>query len=495
VQNNYFDTILASYLTNPNMRHKLDIIAREEFNYKMIPIEDMIGKGKEAITFDKVMVSQATIYAAEDAWIAFRLYHLYQERLESMGLKPLFEEVENPLAIVLADMERRGVHIDENALSKVGEKVSLRLYELTDQIYEAAGKRFNINSTQQLAQILFTEMGIKPIKKTKTGFSTNNAVLEQLAEKVPIARLLIEYRMLSKLNNGYIISLPKLIDPETGRIHSSFNQTGTATGRFSSANPNLQNIPIRSKIGKEIRRVFTAPDDNTVILAADYSQIELRVMAILSKDDKLIEAFRSGKDIHTETAAQIFDIAPEDVTKAQRGKAKVINFGIMYGMGAVRLSRELEISRKEATKFIEQYFEKFPTIRDFLEKQVAAATENGYVETIFRRKRFLPQLSQSNQRFASGAERVAVNSPIQGSAADIIKLAMVRISIRIKDNPAIRMLIQVHDELVFEVDKSAVNEAKSLIVTEMENALPAEFRDIVPLKVECGVATNWLDAH
>jgi len=487
--------MLAHYLLDPTARHSLDACAKAEFDYEMIPIKEIIGSGKKQVTFDLVPTSQACQYAAEDANLTFRLYAIYNERLKKMHLNQLYQEIELPLIFVLAKMEENGVHIDKDILAELSEKNQKRIGELTQKIYEIAGSQFNINSTQQLGQVLFVDLGIKAIKKTKTGFSTNIAVLEKLAEEHEIARLIIEYRHLNKMESTYIKALPELINLQTKRVHSSFNQTVASTGRLSSSNPNLQNIPIKSELGKEIRKAFCAKDEKHLILAADYSQIELRILAMVSGDEKMKKAFVDKQDIHTETAAIIYNLPKEEITPDHRRYAKVINFGLMYGMGASRISKELGISRKEAAEFIEKYFDKFPTIQNYIQAGIKRAHEYGYVSTIFGRRLYLPDLQSSNGMRRSGAERVATNMPIQGSAADILKIAMLNLHEKIKDNPEINLLIQVHDELVFEIKKDKLAAAQELIRQEMENALPADMQSDIPLLVDIGVGKNWLEAH
>jgi len=495
IANEVFDTMIADYLLNPTSRHALSACSRRELHHEMIPFSDLIGKGKKQITFDMVPVDQAAEYSAEDANITFRLHKIFEDKLIQADLVNLFKEIEIPLFRSLAKMELNGVKIDTKILSKISKRNQIRIGELTLEIYELAGSQFNLNSPQQLAKVLFEDLRIEPTKKIKTGYSTDVTVLEELAKEHEIARLLMEYRQLSKLESTYVTALPNLINPKTGRVHSSFNQTVASTGRLSSSNPNMQNIPVRTDLGKEIRYAFVPEDEKSVILAADYSQIELRILAMLSKDDKMINAFRNKEDIHRETASIIYDIPGEEITSDQRRYAKIINFGLMYGMGAFRVSNELGISRKEAAEFIENYFSKFPTIKNYIDSGIEQAKMEGYVSTIFGRKLYLPELNSSNKMRVSEAERVATNMPIQGSAADIIKIAMINLNEKIKDDPDIKMIIQVHDELVFEVKKNKLDFAKELIVTEMENALPKEYADIVPLVVDIGVGNNWFEAH
>jgi DNA polymerase-1 len=373
--------------------------------------------------------------------------------------------------------------------------LNAQLKELIEKIYALAGYQFNINSTQQLAKLMFDEMKLPSKKKTKTGVSTDNSVLEELADEYEIAALLIEYRQLTKLENTYVSALPKMINPITKRVHSSFNQTITSTGRLSSSNPNLQNIPIRTALGREIRKAFTAVDDDTVIIAADYSQIELRLLALMSGDPYLLDAFAQGVDIHRQTAAYINGIALSEVSSEQRRQAKVINFGLLYGMGQVKLSKELGISQTEAKEIIRHYFEQFESVKQFIQHTQNLAKQKHYCETLFNRRLYLQYINSTNQRLKSEAERIALNMPIQGTAADIIKLAMIDIFKQIKDDDKIKLILQVHDELVFEVKKSDINRAKTIIVTAMMNALPDEYRDKIKLEVEAGFGKSWFDAH
>ncbi len=493
MENIHFDTMVAAYVLDPGeMRNSLDACSQRELGHEMIPISDLIGTGKNQETFDMTDTKAACRYAAEDAYVTLRLFQIYRKRLADMGLDKLFFDIEMPLIKVLHDMEENGVFIDTAILDEISKKTQQRITELQKDIFDVAGKPFNINSTKQLAEVLFDEMGIKPVKKTKTGFSTDNSVLEELAKEHDIARTLIEYRQLTKLESTYTTALPKMINPRTGRIHSSFNQTVASTGRLSSSNPNLQNIPSRTDLGREIRKAFIPEKKGNVILAGDYSQIELRLAAIMSGDESLINAFRNQEDIHRQTAAIIFEKDPGEVTSDDRKHAKVINFGILYGMGATRLSGELNLSRKDAQDFIDNYFAKFPTIKAFIDEQIKKARDKGYAETMLGRRLQLPGLRSSNQRIRSEAERVAINMPIQGSAADIIKIAMIEIHRKLSEYP---MIIQVHDELVFEIEKDKVEEATKQIRELMENALPKAFKGIVPLLVDFSSGENWLEAH
>lgn len=495
LENSVFDTMIADYLLNPTSRHSLAACSKRELHHEMIPLSDLIGKGKKQITFDLVPVDQAAEYSAEDANVTFRLHKIFESKLIQTDLFKLFKEIEMPLFRSLVRMEQNGVKIDTKILSEISKRNQKRIGELTREIYELVGSQFNLNSPQQLAKVLFEDLGIDPTKKIKTGYSTDVTVLEELSKEHEIARLLMEYRQLTKLESTYVTALPNLVNPKTGRVHSSFNQTVASTGRLSSSNPNMQNIPVRTDLGKEIRYAFVPKDEDSIILAADYSQIELRILAMLSKDEKMIKAFQNKEDIHLETASIIYDIPGEKVTSDQRRYAKIINFGLMYGMGAFRVSNELGIPRKEASEFIDNYFSKFPTIKEYIDFGIEQAKKDGYVSTIFGRKLYLPELNSSNKMRMRETERVATNMPIQGSAADIIKIAMINLNEKIKDNSDIKMIIQVHDELVFEVKKEKLEFAKELIVTEMENALPKEYSDIVPLVVDIGIGKDWFEAH
>ena len=491
----FWDTMIADYLLHPTERHSLEACSLREFDHEMIHLKDLIGTGKKQITFDLVSTSRAAEYSAEDAWVTFKLYSRYCQQLDQNELTELFEKVEMPLFEVLVNMEMNGVYIDQDYLAQLSKKNQKTIAELTNQIYDIAGYQFNLNSTQQLGKVLFEDLKIPPVKKTKTGYSTDVTVLDKLSEEHEIARLLMDYRQLNKLESTYVTALPKLINQRTGRVHSSFNQTVASTGRLSSSNPNLQNIPIRTGGGKEIRKAFTTSSDNYVILSADYSQIELRILAFLSGDPNLIDAFGKGLDIHSQTASIIYNKPITEVTSDERRFAKVINFGLMYGMGPQRIHRELNISQQEAVEFVENYFAKFPTIRDYLDHSLEAANKQGYVQTILGRKLFLPDLYSRDNRRAGDARRVAINMPIQGSAADIIKLAMVNLNKKIENDPDIKMIIQVHDELVFEVHESALPRAKELITREMENALPEEYAKVVKVTVDIGVGKDWFEAH
>ncbi len=486
-----FDTMIASYLVNPTRTgHGLDGLAMDLFGIKMVSFKDVIPK--KGATFAEVPIDVATGYAAEDADVALRLVDLFAPELEAQNLTGLYHDLELPLMHVLVDMECRGVRIDPDYLAKMGKQLGGELEVLREKIYEGAEGEFNINSPKQLAEVLFDRLGLPSGGRTaKTGSrSTRAAVLEQLADEYPIARQIIEYRELAKLKSTYIDALPALLNPETGRLHTSFNQTVTATGRLSSSDPNLQNIPIRRPLGRQIRKAFI-PADGHLLMTADYSQVELRIMAHLSGDPRLCAAFRDGVDVHRATAAAIFGIEPDDVTREQRDRAKVINFGIIYGMGSQRLAREFEISFKEAREFIDNYFAIYAQVRGWLDETVARAKEDAYVTTLLGRIRHLPELMSSQRAVQSFGERVAVNMPIQGTAADMIKRAMVTLHARLRDEGlATGMIIQVHDELVLEVPEGELEAAKRAVREEMEGAIELD----VPLEVDIGWGPNWMEA-
>jgi DNA polymerase-1 len=492
-----FDTMLESFLLDSSYRqHNLDAIALKHFNYTKIPTEALIGKGKNEITMDQVPLEDITQYACEDVDFCLRAHNLFAPRLKKEGLQKLYEEVELPLVLVLEDMERSGIAIDAKLLGELSAEAEVELKKLTKKIYKEAGEEFNIGSPQQLGKILFEKMQVQKIggtrvKKTKTGYATDVDVLEAL-KGVPIADLMLDYRQLSKLKNTYLDVLPQMASPKDGRIHTSYSQAVAATGRLSSNDPNLQNIPIRSEFGRRIRGAFVAKDSKHVLISADYSQIELRVLAHITGDPNLIETFKKDEDVHRRTASLIFGVPMDQVTSTQRGQAKTINFGVIYGMGPQRLARENGVSMVEAKKFIEDYLAKYPGIQKFTTECVETAKEQGYVSTILGRKRLLPEISSTNPGLRVAAEHMAVNTPIQGSAADLIKIAMVRLHAKLKQKKMeTAMLLQVHDELVFEAPKGEVEDVKKIIVKEMEGAMELK----VPLKVDVGVGKNWLEAH
>ncbi len=494
ITNVVFDTMIAAYLLKPEARsYKEDYLSLEYLGYQMQPIEELIGKrGKNQKTMAEVPIETVTYYAAEDADIALQLTQVLGEKLETNELAQLFREIELPLIHVLAQMEYNGVYVDRDFLERMSEDLRQELENLEKQIFDAAGHSFNVNSPQQLATVLFDEIGLPPVKRTKTGYSTNARVLTELQKLHVLPGLILDYREVAKLKSTYVDALPALIHPETNRIHSSFNQTVAATGRLSSSDPNFQNIPIRTEVGREIRRAFVPEGPDGYILAADYSQIELRLMAALSDDPTLKKAFRNQEDIHTATAAVVFDTDPAKVTPEMRRKAKVVNFGIMYGAGPYRLSNELGISVEEGQTLIDNYFQKYPGINQYITRTLAEAREKKYVSTLLGRRRYLPDIDSANRNIREAAERAAINMPIQGTAADMIKLAMVRIQQQMeKHDLESRMILQIHDELVFEVEKNALEELQSMVKEIMEGALTVD----VPIQVDLGVAKDWYDAH
>ncbi|SEF71679.1 DNA polymerase I [Parabacteroides chinchillae] len=490
-----FDTMIAHYLLNPELRHGMDYLAETYLKYKPIPIEELIGtRGKKQLSMRDVPLSKISEYAAEDADVTLKLRNYFAPELKKEGIDSLFYDIEMPLIYVLTDMEATGVTIDTIALKQSSEELSIVMVALEKEIYEMAGKKFNINSARQVGEILFDHLKIEEkAKKTKTGnYSTSEDILEKMRGKHPIIGKLLEYRGLKKLLSTYIDALPELIRPTSGKIHTSYNQAVTATGRLSSTNPNLQNIPVRDELGREIRKAFTADNTNCIFFSADYSQIELRIMAHLSNDQHMIDAFCSGADIHAATAAKIYGVPLEEVTSDMRRKAKTANFGIIYGISIFGLSERLNIPRAEAKELIDGYFQSYPRIREYMDESIANAKEKGYVETIFKRKRFLPDITSHNAIVRGYAERNAINAPIQGSAADIIKVAMIRIFNRFeKEKLKSKMILQVHDELNFNVYKDELETVKQIVLEEMEGVIKLQ----VPLIADCGEGTNWLEAH
>jgi len=490
-----FDTMLAHYIINPDMRHNMDVLSETYLNYSPVPIEALIGKkGKNQKTMREVPLEAQTEYAVEDADITLQLKHFFTEELKDADNEKLFNEIEIPLLQVLAAMEIEGIRLDKDFLKNLSEALDKDILQLEKTIYEEAGEEFNIASPKQLGEILFGKMKLvdKP-KKTKTGqYSTGEEVLSYLAEEHQIVADVLVYRGLVKLKNTYVDALPEQIEEKTGRIHTDYMQTVAATGRLSSNNPNLQNIPIRTERGREVRKAFVPRDENYVLLAADYSQIELRIIAALSKEETMMKAFKEGEDIHASTAAKVFDVPLGEVTREQRSNAKTVNFGIIYGVSAFGLSNQTDLSRAESKDLIETYYKTYPKLRDYIDAQVEFARENGYVSTVMGRRRYLKDINAKNHMVRSGAERNAVNAPIQGSAADIIKVAMINIQQKLKEgNYQSKMLLQVHDELVFDIHKDELEELKPMIKSEMENAFKLE----VPLDVELGIGQNWLEAH
>lgn len=490
-----WDTMIAHYLLNPELHHGMDYLAETYLHYHTKPIEELIGpKGKGQLSMRQVALPVIAEYAAEDADITLRLKHYFAPKLEQEGLLPLFRDIEMPLVYVLADMEATGVTLDTEALRQSSEVLTAQLSEIEQEIYEMADMTFNINSTRQVGEVLFDRLKLnEKAKKTKTGYySTSEDVLEKLRGKHPIVEKLLAYRSLKKLLSTYIDALPALIHAETGKIHTSFNQAVTATGRLSSTNPNLQNIPVRDELGREIRKAFIPDNDDCLFFSADYSQIELRIMAHLSGDPHMIEAFRSGADIHAATAAKIYGVPIEEVTSDMRRKAKTANFGIIYGISVFGLAERLGISRSESKELIDGYFKTYPRIREYMDESIEVARKQGYVETIFKRKRFLPDIHSHNAVVRGYAERNAINAPIQGSAADVIKLAMVRIFQRFEDEGLrSKMILQVHDELNFNVYRNEAERVKQIVLEEMERVMPLR----VPLIADCGEGKNWLEAH
>ena len=489
-----FDTLLAHYVLQPELRHNMDYLAEIYLNYQTIHIDELIGaKGKKQLSMRDLQPEEVYLYACEDADITLKLKNVLEKELKQAGVEKLFYEIEMPLVPVLVSMERNGVRIDTDSLKQSSIHFSNRLSEIEQAIYELAGTPFNISSPKQVGEVLFDKLKIvEKAKKTKGGqYVTNEEVLESLRNKHEIVGKILDYRGIKKLLSTYIDTLPQLINPRTGRIHSSFNQAVTSTGRLSSSNPNLQNIPIRDEDGKEIRKAFI-PDEGCRFFSADYSQIELRLMAHLSGDPHMIEAFRQGDDIHTATAAKVFKVAPEEVTSDMRRKAKTANFGIIYGISTFGLAERMNVPRAEAKTLIDEYFASYPRIKEYMNESIAQAREKGYVETIFNRKRYLPDISSHNATVRGYAERNAINAPIQGSAADIIKVAMARIYERFQSNNLkAKLILQVHDELNFSVPEEEMEQVQQIVIEEMERAYPMQ----IPLRADFGWGKNWLEAH
>jgi len=493
VKGDVFDTMVAAYLVDASQKLSMDALAKTYLDYEPVPITTLIGKGKKQKTMDQIPYEEITDYACEDADITLQLYNVLKEKLEEDELLEISKEIEFPLIRVLAAMEEKGVKIDVDMLKLFSKELTGDLRELTEKIYEKTGEEFNINSTQQLGEVLFEKMELPAGKKTKTGrYSTAESVLSKLANDYEVPSLVLDYRGLKKLQSTYVDALPKLVNKETGRIHTDFNQTVAATGRLSSSNPNLQNIPIRTKRGREIRKAFV-PEEGYKMLAADYSQVELRVIASISGDENMIRAFKNGEDIHARTAKEIFDLESlDDVDGNQRRKAKEVNFGIPYGVSAYGLASRLGISNSEGKEMIEQYFERFPGIKKYIDDTITETKEKEYVSTLMGRRRYIPDINSRNFNVRGFAERTAINMPIQGTAADIIKLAMIQIHHYLNDeNLKSKMLLQVHDELIFEIHEDEKEEVPQRIKEMMESAYELD----VPLDVEMGLADNWLDAH
>lgn len=495
VKGKLFDTMLAHYLINPDMRHNMDVLAETYLNYTPISIEALIGKkGKNQKSMRDVPLEQQTEYAVEDADITLQLKEHFEKELGEANTQKLFDEIEIPLLRVLADMELEGINLDKDFLNSLSEKLDQDINTLQTQIFEEAGEEFNIASPKQLGDILFDKLKLvdKP-KKTKTGqYATGEEILSYLAKDHDIIQHILDYRGLAKLKSTYVDALPNQVEPSTGRVHTDYMQTVAATGRLSSNNPNLQNIPIRTERGRQVRKAFVPRDENYTLLAADYSQIELRIIAALSEEETMITAFKNGEDIHASTASKVFGVPLKEVTREQRSNAKTVNFGIIYGVSAFGLSNQTDLSRSEAKDLIDTYYETYPKLRRYIGEQVDFARENGYVQTVLGRRRYLKDINSRNAVVRGAAERNAVNAPIQGSAADIIKLAMINIHNKLKEGDyKTKMLLQVHDELVFDVYKPELEAIKTMVKTEMESA----YTMTVPLDVDLGVGADWLEAH
>jgi DNA polymerase I len=495
LQGKMFDTMIAHFLIQPDMRHNMNFMAETYLNYSPVSIETLIGKkGKGQLNMRAVPVELIAEYAAEDADITLQLKDKLEPMLGQTNTTRLFEEIEMPLVPVLAAMESEGIRVDKDTLKAFSGELEKEIEDLDNQIQQDAGITFNVGSPKQVGEVLFEVLKIveKP-QKTKTGqYATSEDVLAKLLGKHPIVEKILNYRELCKLKSTYVDSLPTLINPRTGRIHTCYNQVVAVTGRLSSDNPNLQNIPIRTARGREVRKAFVPRDENYVLLSADYSQIELRIIAELSKDEGMLEAFRSGQDIHTATAAKVYGVAPEAVTREMRSSAKMVNFGIIYGISAFGLAERLNIPRKEAANIIQQYFIKYPGIKDYMDHSIEVARERGYVETIMGRRRYLRDINSSNATVRGFAERNAINAPIQGSAADMIKIAMINIHNDFRERKLrSKMLLQVHDELVFDAHKDELDIIRPIIEERMKNAIPMS----VPIEIGMGTGANWLEAH
>ena len=485
------DTMIMSYLINPSARqHNLGKLALEHLDYKMQPITDLIGSGKKQKPFSVVPIDKATFYAVEDVDIALRLYNRLLPTIKKSGLEKLFYEIEMPLVEVLAEMESAGVKIDIEYMKNLSTQIGGQIDEMVSQIYEYAGYKFNINSTQQLQKVLFEDLALKPGRKTtkKTGYSTDMQTLEELAKEHPLPKILLEYRMMTKLRSTYIDALPKLVSEATGRLHTSFNQTITATGRLSSSDPNLQNIPVRTEEGAKIRKGFVPRDDEHVLLGADYSQVELRILAHLSKDEKMLEAFQQGEDIHNRTASEVYGVPLDEVTPEMRRMAKTANFAVIYGVSAYGLSMQSDMSVAESKQFIDTYYARYPGIREFMDNAIEKARKDGYVTTLFGRRRHIPEINSKNRQVRQFAERTAMNTPIQGTAADMIKVAMIEIYGKIKEMRS-KMILQVHDELIFDIHKDELEQMKDIVRSTMETSVDLD----VPVKVDMGIGSNWLE--
>lgn len=490
-----FDTMLAHYLLEPDQRHGMDALSEKYLNYKPLSIESLIGKkGKNQLSFESVELDKATEYAAEDADITLQLCEVFEPKLKESELDTLFREVEIPLVKVLASMEMEGVKVDRAFLDNYSDELGQNLDRLEKEIHEISASNFNISSPKQLGEVLFDVLKLDPkAKKTKTGqYKTDEDTLRKLADSHEMVQKVLDYRQIQKLKSTYVDALPKLIKESTGRVHTSFAQAVAATGRLSSNNPNLQNIPIRTDLGREVRKAFVPRDKEHILIAADYSQIELRVVASVAEDVGMMEAFHAGIDIHAATAAKVFGVKVEEVSKEQRYRAKSVNFGLIYGQGAFGLAQNLGISRTEAKELIDAYFEQFPGIRSYMDNTIDFCRQNGYVKTLLGRRRYIPDINSNNRTVVGFAERNAINAPIQGSAADMIKVAMINIQNHLtKANVKTKMILQVHDELLFDAHKDEIEELSPVITSLMEEAMPLK----VPVLVEMGQGQNWLEAH
>lgn len=489
-----FDTMVADYLLNPDVRHNLDALSERWLNYKPIPISELIGENKkQQISMREVPLEIVSKYACEDADLVIKLKNVLENELAKKEMTKLANEIEFPLVKVLTDMEYEGVKVDKSVLQSISVELQEEILKLKKTIFDYAGEEFNIDSPKQLGEILFDKLKIKAVKKTKTGYSTDASVLAELAPKYPIAEVLMEYRQLVKLKSTYVDALPELINPRTGKIHTNFNQTVASTGRLSSTDPNLQNIPIRTDKGREIRKAFVATKGDNVIISADYSQIELRVMAFISGDKNLIQAFKQGFDIHSATASLLFNTNIDKVDSQQRRVAKTVNFGILYGLGSFGLAQRLGISRTEAAEIIDSYFKKYSAIKEYINQTIEFVRKNGYAETLCGRRRYFHDINSKNSNLRTAAERAAINMPIQGTASDMIKIAMIRIHNRLlSEGYKTRMIMQVHDELVFDAPEKEITPVSQLIEREMSSALSL---GEVPVAVEIGTGKNWLEAH
>ena len=496
VKGKLFDTMIAHYLINPDMRHNMDILAETYLKYAPKSIETLIGKkGKNQKSMRDVELEEIKEYAVEDADVTLQLKEIFTLELDRTGTKKLFEEIEIPLVKVLADMEKEGIRVDVEFLKSLSKTLDDDIKTLEANIFETAGEKFNLASPKQLGDVLFDKLKIGGAKqkKTKTGqYATGEEVLSYLAAENPIVKDILDWRQLVKLQNTYVEALPNQVDKITNRIHTDYMQAVAATGRLSSNNPNLQNIPIRTERGRQIRKAFVARDENHTLVSADYSQIELRVIAALSGEENMIKAFQNQEDIHKSTASKVFNVPLDEVTREQRSHAKTVNFGIIYGVSAFGLSNQTNLSRKESADLIEAYYQTYPRLKSYIQEQIDFARENGYVQTVLGRRRYLKDINSQNAIVRGGAERNAVNAPIQGSAADIIKIAMINIHKKLtSENWKSKMLLQVHDELVFDVHNSELEKIQPMIKHEMEQA----FKLDVPLVVELGRGENWLEAH